>query len=137
MWPDTVVEIEVAADPGACFRDRGVGVEIHLLVFYRAPEALHEHIVPPASPAVHADGDFLALEDAGEVDAGELAALVGIEDVWFSEARQRFLQCLDAKAGVERDRQPPSQYAPAEPVDERWLGLFEQPRGVVKWIAGR
>jgi hypothetical protein len=41
-------------------------MEIDLLVFHRAPEALHEHVVAPAALAVHADGDLLAQEDGGE-----------------------------------------------------------------------
>ncbi len=36
-------------------------------------------VVHASSPAVHGDRDTRVLEHAGEVDAGELAALIGIE----------------------------------------------------------
>lgn len=80
MRPDGIVEADVSADTGASLGDRGVGVEVHLLVFHRAPEALHEHIVAPAAFAVYADGDLLAQENGGERGARELRALVAVED---------------------------------------------------------
>ncbi len=44
--------------------------------------------------------------------------LVGIEDVGLAKARHRFLQSLDAKVRRQRDRQPPGQHPPAEPVND-------------------
>jgi hypothetical protein len=83
VWANAIIKAEVAADPSAGLGHRRVGVEVDLLIFHRAPEALHKHIVAPAALAVHADRNLLALEDAGEVDAGELAALIGVEDFRF------------------------------------------------------
>jgi hypothetical protein len=40
----------------------------------------------------------------GERHAGELAALIGVEDLWRPEACQRFLQSFDAEVGLQRDR---------------------------------
>ena len=50
-------------------------MQINLLVFHRAPQALNDHIVPPCAFAVHADRDLFAQQDAGEGDAGKLTAL--------------------------------------------------------------
>src|SRR3546814_19412093 len=44
------------------------------------------------------------------------SALVGIEDFWLAEARQRFLQRRHAKAGIPGVRQSPGQNLAARPV---------------------
>lgn len=113
-----VIEGQITADRCAGFADKALGSQENLLVFDRAPQAFDENIVPPGAAAVHADCDLIAKHDAGEGHAGGLAALVGVEDVGRAKARQRFLQCLDAKVRLQRDRQPPRQNPPAEPVDD-------------------
>jgi hypothetical protein len=45
----------------------------------RPPEALDEDVVHAPAPPVHGDRDIRVLEHAGEVEAGELAALVRVE----------------------------------------------------------
>src|SRR6478672_5306894 len=76
-----VVKAEIATDRGAGFGNRIVGSEIYLLILHRAPDALNEDVVAPCTLAVHADGDAVPDEDAGEVGTGKLAALIGVEDV--------------------------------------------------------
>ncbi len=49
-----VVERDVTPKAGLRFGYAVIGVQIHLLVLDAAPEALDEHIVAPASLAVHA-----------------------------------------------------------------------------------
>ena len=44
----------------------------------------------------------MAFENAGEVLAGELAALVGIKNLCGAMSLEGFLQRFDAKAGIER-----------------------------------
>src|ERR1700683_1309619 len=100
----SIVEVEIAAQRRASFRDRVVGFEIYLLVFYGFPEPLDENIVAPGAPAVHADGDPVREQDAGERLAGELTALVGVENFRFAMFADSLLQRLDAKAGLHRDR---------------------------------
>lgn len=72
MWPDAVIKCKISADASAGLGNRGVGVEVHFLVFHRAPEALNEHIVAPATLSIHAYGDLFAVEDGGEGRTGEL-----------------------------------------------------------------
>ena len=72
MWPGCVIELDVSADPVSCLCDRGVGVQIDLLVFDGFPDAFDEDVVAPVAPAVHADGDAFLLEPPGEGFAGEL-----------------------------------------------------------------
>ena len=88
LWP-----IDARASPTL-----SLGPQIHLLVFDRAPQPLDEHVVPPGALAIHADRDAVALEHAGEGRAGELRALVGVEDLRLAVTRQGFLQRLDAES---------------------------------------
>src|SRR5436853_5123277 len=73
-----VIKAEPGADAGLGLGDTGIGVEVDLLVFEAAPQPLDEDVVHVAA---HADGDRVALQGVGEIVAGELAALVGIEDL--------------------------------------------------------
>ena len=81
MGPFGVVE----ADPlgNDAFGPEAVGqfVQIDRLVFERAPQALYKDIVHEPAPAIHGDADTGIRERAGEGETGELAALVGVEDL--------------------------------------------------------
>ena len=54
---------------------------------------------PPAL-TIHADADLDIVQHAGERQAGKLAALIRVEDLWLAEASQCFLQFRDAETGV-------------------------------------
>ena len=56
-------------------------------------------------------------EHAGEGCAGELRALVGVEDLRLAVTSQGILQRLDAERRLHRDRQPPRQNPAAEPIE--------------------
>ena len=75
MRSSAIVETEVtgecAVDVAGCL----IGMQIDLLVFDAAPQALDEHVVDSACLAVHADRDVVGLEHVGELRGGELAAL--------------------------------------------------------------
>src|SRR5437763_10239064 len=58
-----------------------ISMEVDLLVFEAAPQSLDKNVVHASALAVHADHDPVPFQGAGEVVAGELAALVGIEDL--------------------------------------------------------
>src|SRR6478752_5003414 len=73
-------------------------------------------VVPPGATAIHADADRLVLQHPREGRAGELAALVGVEDLRFAVTRQGLLHRVKAELGLHRDRQPPSQHPSAEPI---------------------
>src|SRR6266511_4965007 len=66
MGPPLVVEVDVAAERSSRLADAVVGLQIHLLVFDAAPEALEEHVVAPRAPAVHADRNLVLDQDVGE-----------------------------------------------------------------------
>ena len=46
-----IIEVEVFSKRGASLGQGFVGLEIHLLVFDRAPQPLDEHVVPPTALA--------------------------------------------------------------------------------------
>ena len=102
-----VVELQIAPDPTARCAHRVIGMQIHLLVLDRFPQPLDEHVVAPTSLAVHADGDAVLLEQLREFETGELAALVGVEDLRCAVTMDRLLHSLDAEIGRQRVRQAP------------------------------
>lgn len=91
MRSPPVVEVQIAPDGRPRLRDGRVGVQIHLLVLQRSPEALDEDVVAPRALAVHADGDAVADQHRGEGPAGELRALIGVEYLGLAEPRHRLL----------------------------------------------
>src|SRR5206468_5483138 len=103
MWTPAIVEVEVSADRGAGVGHAVVGPQVDLLVFDAAPQPLDEHVVPPSPFTVHADSDAVAGERAGEGRAGELRALIRVEDFRPAVTRQSVLQCLDAERRLHRD----------------------------------
>src|SRR5688572_2597243 len=96
-----IVEAEIPADRGAGLGDRVVSSEVDLLVLDRSPEPLDEDVVAPGTLAVHADGDPISGQRTGESLAGELAALIGVEDLWPAVAGQGLFQRLDAERRLQ------------------------------------
>jgi len=85
--------------------------------FDRAPESFDEGIVGGASSAVAADAAAGGQQGLFVGEAGELAALVGIEDVWGRGVAQRVGQGLQAKAHVERVGELPAEHVARVPVE--------------------
>ncbi len=112
----------VAVDPDADSLPRPAagleGVEVDALVLQGFPEPLDDNVVSPLPPAVHGDPDTGLLQSLGELHAGELGPLVGVEDVRLGVTRQGLLQGRDAEIGIEGVRQPPTEHPAAEPVHD-------------------
>ena len=79
MGPLGIVELNPLADHPFGLEAVGQLVQIDRLVLERPPEALDKDVVHVAAPAIHGDRDARVLEQIGELEAGELAALVGVE----------------------------------------------------------
>ena len=126
MGPQLVVEQEVVFQPPLGLQDVGVGFQVHLFVLHRPPQSLHEDVVGVPTLPVHADLHTSVLEDLGELQAGELAPLVGIEHLRLVHT-QSLLQSPGAKAGVESVGQSPGHHVPAVPVHYRHQ--IEEPSG--------
>ena len=56
-------------------------VQVDALVLERAPEAFDEDVIHPSAFAVHRDLHPSVFEHLGEILAGELAALIRVEDL--------------------------------------------------------
>src|SRR5438477_10744990 len=76
-------------------------------------------IVHPAPAPIHRDLDASLSEHASEGLAGELTALVGVEDLRLAEALKRLLEGRDAERHIHGIGQPKSQHRPRRPVADR------------------
>jgi len=114
-----VVVPEEAVDPGAQLPRALVAAQVDVLVLDGAPEPLDEDVVHPASAPVHADSDLRVEQDVDEGVAGELRALVGVEDLWLAVAVHGLLQRLAAEVGGEAVGQLPGKHPAPMPVHHR------------------
>jgi len=115
----TVIEPEVAAQPGDCGRGAGIVVEVDILVFHRAPQAFDEDVVQGAAATVHADLDGAVEQRAGELRTGELRTLVCIKAFRLPAAGQPPLEGRYAEPQVHCRRHLPSDDVAAKPADDR------------------
>ena len=110
---DEAFEVGVGLDLGL------VAFEIDLIVFDGPPEPLDEDVVEAAPLSIHREFHAKGEQWLGKFGRGELAALVGVEDLRHSVLLDRPLDRPGAEAGVEGVRQFPSQDRPAVPIDHR------------------
>lgn len=80
MRAQGIVFVEEAPQAIAQLGERGVLVQVDVLVFDRAPEAFDERVVERTAAAVHTDSDVALLQRRQEQLTGELRALIGVED---------------------------------------------------------
>jgi hypothetical protein len=59
------------------------------------------------------------LQSVHEDRRGELAALLGMEDLWFAATLQRHLQSLEAELCVKAVRELPAEHVPGEEIHDR------------------
>jgi hypothetical protein len=57
----------------------------------RGPGPFDKHVVAPGRLAIHADRGLVLQQQPGEVAAGELAALIGVENLRPAVPGERFL----------------------------------------------
>ena len=98
-------------------------MQVDFLVFHAFPEPFDKHVINPAAFAIHADLDAVALDQADELRAGELAALVGVEDLRLAIALNGVLDRLDAEVRGQAVGQ------------QRWLRFFGQDFPELKWAS--
>jgi hypothetical protein len=79
----------------------------HVLVLQAPPQPLDEDVVQEPPLAVHADPDAAAFQFVKKPGAGELYALVRIENLGLTIPGDRLLQRLDAEIRLHGDGQPP------------------------------
>ena len=108
---------DVGGDPLFGLGHRLVRMPVHFLLLQAAPEALHVHVVEPATLAVHRDAHAVRLQRAGERFRRELRPLVRIENLWRAVATDRLLERIDAKIRLQRVRDAVRKHLAALTVD--------------------
>ncbi len=61
-----------------------VGMQLHLLILDCSPQSFNEDVVVAALPSRPVDSDSVSLQAGHEVGGGELAPLIGVEDLWLA-----------------------------------------------------
>ncbi len=70
------------------------------------PQALDEDVVSPGAFPIHADLDLILEQQAGEGDAGELGALIGVEDLRLAISGKSLLDRLQTELRFQCNRSP-------------------------------
>ena len=77
-------------------------VQIDCLLLQGSPEPLDEDVVQIAAPPIHRDFDIGLRQRLDPIRARALATLIRIHDLGLAIFGDGFLQCFNAKAGVQR-----------------------------------
>src|ERR1017187_3746623 len=117
MGATAVIKIEVAAQSLSGNGDGIVAVQIDFLVFRGLQEPYTKDVIPPATPAIHADLNAVLCEHADQGRTGDLTALVGIHDPRRAVFKNRFLQRLNTRVSRQGIGQAPSQHSTRSPVE--------------------
>ena len=96
-----IIPVEEFAKAALLFDAVGRWAQIDPFVLHGPPQALDEDVVVATPAPVHADRDPVIPQRLGELTAGELRALIGIEDVGLAEPGERLAQRLDTKLGCK------------------------------------
>ena len=115
--PSVIVEAHPGFDAPARIAAAGEGVQVDALVFQRPPEALDEDVVKEAPAPIHRDAHAGILKALRPGPGGELASLIGVEDLRRPVALQRFLQGVDAELCLHGVGEPPRQHLAACPPE--------------------
>src|SRR6266704_1991699 len=119
MRTSPIIPVEEFGEAALLFDTVGRRTQIDPFVLHGPPQALDEDVIVATPAPVHADLDPVIPQRLRELVAGELRALVGIEDTGLAEPGERLAERLDAEPRRERVRQPPGQHPSRRPVDDR------------------
>src|SRR3990172_4411730 len=108
---------EILSYPRPGIPSTRVCLQVDLLVLYAAPQPLDEQVVGVPTLAVHANSDPMLSQDSSEGLAGELGALVTVEDLRHP-LPEGFFQGLYAEVRVQSVGQLPVEHVPAVPVHD-------------------
>jgi hypothetical protein len=107
-----VIEGDPAPDAIPCLRSGLPSVEMDAFILEGPPQALDEDVVDAAPFAVHRDPGANPFQPVSPGEGRELAALIRVHDLRWSEAVDGLGQRLDAEVGLQRVRDAPRQYLP-------------------------
>jgi hypothetical protein len=112
MWPYMAVPPQESGQADFSLPAIAVGMQVHLLVFDRAPQPLHQGVVVAALPSRPTDPDPLSLQAAHKVGGGELAPLIRVEDLWLTATSQRHFQGVQTEFRVKAVGELPAEHVP-------------------------
>ena len=112
-----VIHVDVVMDGLASLPDIAVLREIGFLIFECPEPPLNLDVVGPAALAIHTLADVMFLEECLVLLAGELASLVGVENLWLCYT-ESFPYGSDDHPGVQGIVHLPADDAAAVPVDD-------------------
>src|SRR6202048_2029235 len=104
MWTPQIIPVEELAKAALLFDSIGGRAQVDPFVLHGPPQALDEDVVVAAPAAVHADRDPMIPQHLGELVAGELRPLIGIEDAGLAEPGERLTQRVDTEPRRQRVR---------------------------------
>ena len=109
-----VVEAQIRGQVSFRIGNAVIGLEIHFLVLDRLPQSLDKNVVPPGPLAVPADPNIVRLEQTGELVAGELATLIGVEDLRATVPVEGFPHRVQTEVGRQGVGKPPGKDPPRD-----------------------
>lgn len=118
MRTHVVVLVDVVCDTSAEFSFGRVFFNVDLLGFQAAEPPFDHDVVRPARLSVHALSDVQRLEQGLIVIAGELAALVGIDDCRNAVTFHCLTDCFQHRGSFQGVGQLPPHDLAAVPVDD-------------------
>src|SRR5215475_1437889 len=131
MPPFTIIKIEIVANSRQERRYVLVSLDVNIFVLERPPEAFDKDIVKDPSTAIHTDQDAGSLQPPGKFAAGELRALITVENLW-SLNPQRVFERDQTKVDFQGVGDLPAQDISAVPVDDRHQYRQNLPAGECK-----
>src|SRR5438477_4831054 len=95
MRTPQIIPVEELGKAALLFDAVGRWTQVDPFVLHGPPQALDKDVVVAAPASIHADLDPAIPQHRGELVAGELRALIGIEDAGLAEPGERLAQRLD------------------------------------------
>src|SRR3954469_17081260 len=97
MRTSGIVPVEELGKAALLFDAVGRWAQVDPFVLHGPPQALDKDVVVAAPASIHADLDPVIPQHRGELVAGELRTLIGIEDAGLAEPGERLAQRLDTE----------------------------------------
>src|SRR5471030_640728 len=105
--PVVIIEAQPGANSTSSLGRRSIGLEEYLLIFQAPPQPLNEDVVQIPPLAIHADPHRPGLQSSQKIRAGELNALIGVENLRPPVLLHGLAQRRHAEIRIHRDRYPP------------------------------
>src|ERR1035438_2149798 len=115
MDPTAIVKIKVPGQSGLEFTSVLGGPQVNILIFHAAPESFDKYVVDPAALPIHTDANPGGVEHIGPRFAGELRALIGVDDLGRAVPGDCFVQRINAEVRRHRVRDPKGQESATRP----------------------